>query len=194
MKDLKKSYAVTNTKGSVGKTPISLSIAYDLGLKIQTNDLSALLLCYKENTKLVNTLEWEENIVYDMGGFVAEKVIDIISQVEKVIVPVNDDPSSIIHTISCLNQFKDIAKNEIIIIITKTESKTEYEKVKKTIDKKFPNNHFKYFELPSTKAFKHSLKYGKSIKYLVENNKRHNNWFGDYVRNYYEPILEEVKK
>lgn len=194
MENLEKSYAVTNTKGSVGKTPISLSIAFDLGLNIQTNDLSALLLCFKDNTKLVDTLQWEKNIVYDMGGFVAEKVIDIISQVEKVIVPVNDDPSSLIHTISCLKQFKDITKNEIMILITKTESNAEYLKVKKTIDKKFPNNNFKYFELPSTKAFKHSLKYGKSIKYLVENSKRQNNWFGDYVKKYYEPILEEIKK
>jgi MinD-like ATPase involved in chromosome partitioning or flagellar assembly len=194
MEDLDKSYAISNTKGSVGKTPISLSLAFDLGLNIQTNDLSALLLCYKENTKLVNTLEWEKGVVYDMGGFVAEKVIDIVSQVEKVVVPVNDDPSAIIHTISCLKQFIGITKNPIIILITKTESNAEYLKVKKTIDKKFPDNNFKYFELPSTKAFKHSLKYGKSIKYLVENSKRQNNWFGDYVKNYYEPILEEIKK
>lgn len=188
------SLAVANTKGSVGKTPISLSLAYDLNKNIITNDISALMLCFKQRTQLVQNFDYTKNIVYDMGGFKASSVLNIIEKVEKVIVPMNDDPSCFVHTLTCLKQWKDKAK-EIIIIITKTDTHKEYLSIKNKIKNKFSDYDFKFFNLPERrKLFKKSLNTGKSIKYLVDNSKQFKNWHGAYVEKYYLPILKEVSK
>ena len=184
------SIVVINTKGSVGKTPVSFNLAYDLNMKIQTNDKSALIGCYKENTILTNTLTFEQNTLYDLGGFTAANVLNIVKQVDLVIVPVFNDPSSLIQTKDTLKQILPIAK-KVIIVTTKTEYK-DTKAIQKSLDKKYPN--LTYFNLPITKAFNHSLKKGKSIKELVETNATQDNWFGEFCRNHYEPLLNYVKK
>lgn len=186
----KKSAAITNSKGSVGKTPIAFNIAKDLEMKIVTNDKSALIGCYKEHTTLTNDLSFETNTLYDCGGFTAPGVLNIVKQVDIVIVPVFNDPSSLIQTKDTLKQILPIAKN-VIIVTTKTEN-NDADTIRNSIDKNFPG--LTYFNLPLTKAFKHSLKKGKSIKELVETDKIYDNWFGDYVRNYYEPLLNSINE
>lgn len=189
MNDKEKNVLIVNSKGSVGKTPTGFNLAFDLGMKIQTNDLSALLGCYKEFTTLTHDLTVQSNTLYDLGGFVAPKVLEIVKNVDLVIVPVNNDPSSLIHTKSILKQMLPISK-KLIVITTKTENNDKI-KIQEDLEKKYPN--LEYFDLPLTKAFSHSLKYGKSIKKLVEIDSKQENWFGDYFINYYEPLLNYVR-
>jgi cellulose biosynthesis protein BcsQ len=186
----KKTLLIINTKGSVGKTPISFNLAYDLEMNIITNDKSALIGCYKEKTTLTNSLIFQENTVYDCGGFSAPGILNIVKQVDLIIVPVFNDPSSLIQTRDTLNQILTIAK-KVIIITTKTENK-DADAIQNNLKKKYPE--LEYFNLPLTKAFNHSLKKGKSIKKLIETDKVYENWFGDFVQNHYEILLNAVKK
>jgi tRNA A37 N6-isopentenylltransferase MiaA len=82
----KKTSLIINTKGSVGKTPISFNLAYDLEMNIITNDKSALIGCYKEKTTLTNSLIFQENTLYDCGGFSAPGILNIVKQVDLIIV------------------------------------------------------------------------------------------------------------
>lgn len=185
-----KTALVINTKGSVGKTPISFNIAYDLDMNIVTNDKSALIACYKDRTILTNQFELLENSLYDCGGFSAPGILNIVRQVNIVIIPVFNDPSSLIQTRDTLKQILPLAK-KVIVVATKTENK-DLITIKNNLDKKYPG--LVYFNLPLTKAFNHSLKTGKSIKHLVETDKIYENWFGDFVENSYIPFLNIVKK
>ncbi|MDN5072398.1 hypothetical protein PJV94_06115 [Aliarcobacter butzleri] len=187
---MKKTVLIINSKGSVGKTPTSFNLAYDLGMNIITNDKSVLIACYKDKTILTNQFELIENSVYDCGGFSAPGILNIVQQVNIVIVPVFNDPSSLIQTRDTLKQILPIAK-KVIIVTTKTENK-DADTIKKNLDKKYPG--LEYFNLPLTKAFNHTLETGKSIKYLVETDKVYENWFGNFVQNNYIPFLNAVKK
>lgn len=185
-----KTALVINTKGSVGKTPISFNIAYDLDMNIVTNDKSALIACYKDRTILTNQFELLENSLYDCGGFSAPGILNIVRQVNIVIIPVFNDPSSLIQTRDTLKQILPLAK-KVIVVATKTENK-DLITIKNNLDKKYPG--LVYFNLPLTKAFNHTLKTGKSIKHLVDTDKIYENWFGDFVENSYIPFLNIVKK
>ncbi|MGE0050677.1 MAG: hypothetical protein AB7S49_04060 [Arcobacter sp.] len=187
---MKKTALIINTKGSVGKTPISFNVAYDLKMDVITNDKSALIACYKEKTILTNKLELNENCLYDCGGFSAPGILNIVQQVNIVIVPVFNDPSSLIQTRDTLKQILPLAK-KVIIVTTKTENK-DADAIKNNLDKKYPG--LEYFNLPLTKAFNHSLKTGKSIKELVEKDKIYENWFGDFIQTSYIPFLNAIKK
>ena len=187
---MKKTVLIINSKGSVGKTPTSFNLAYDLGMNIITNDKSVLIACYKDKTILTNQFELIENSVYDCGGFSAPGILNIVQQVNIVIVPVFNDPSSLIQTRDTLKQILPIAK-KVIIVTTKTENK-DADTIKNNLDKKYPG--LEYFNLPLTKAFNHTLETGKSIKYLVETDKAYENWFGNFVKNNYIPFLNAVKK
>lgn len=187
---MKKTVLIINSKGSVGKTPTSFNLAYDLGMNIITNDKSVLIACYKDRTILTNQFELIENSVYDCGGFSAPGILNIVQQVNIVIVPVFNDLSSLIQTRDTLKQILPIAK-KVIIVTTKTENK-DADTIKNNLDKKYPG--LEYFNLPLTKAFNHTLETGKSIKYLVETDKAYENWFGNFVKNNYIPFLNAVKK
>lgn len=187
---MKKTALIINSKGSVGKTPTSFNLAYDLGMNIITNDKSVLIACYKDKTILTNQFELIENSVYDCGGFSAPGILNIVQQVNIVIVPVFNDLSSLIQTRDTLKQILPLAK-KVIIVTTKTENK-DANTIKDNLDKKYPG--LEYFNLPLTKAFNHTLETGKSIKYLVETDKVYENWFGNFVQNNYIPFLNAVKK
>lgn len=186
----KLSISIINAKGSVGKTPLSFNIAYDLNMQIITNDKSALIGCYKEKTKLTHELKFEDNTIYDCGGFTAPGILKIVEQVDLVIVPVFNDPSSLIQTKDTLKQILPIAK-KVFIVTTKTENK-DHEKIRNNLEKKYPG--LTYFNLPLTKAFNHSLKKGRSIKYLVDTDNIYENWFSDFVKKHYLPLLNAIKK
>ncbi len=190
MEEVQKTILIYNGKGSVGKTPISFNIAYDYGMKIQTNNKSALIGCYKDKTTLTKDLTFEQNTLYDLGGFAAANILSIAKQVDLVIIPVFNDPSSLIQTKDTLKQILPIAK-KVIIVTTKTEN-NDSKLIQDSLNKKY--NNLIYCNLPLIKAFSHSLRKGKSIKELIKTDSNQRNWFGDYYKTSYEPFVNQVKK
>ena len=72
--------SVINKKGGVGKTPISFSIAKDLGFYLQSNDNSVIESIYPDMAKISQSPEIIDNCVYDFGGFVTAGVLPILKE------------------------------------------------------------------------------------------------------------------
>ncbi|MFA9373387.1 MAG: hypothetical protein ACERKK_04445 [Poseidonibacter sp.] len=122
------SIVVYSIKGGVGKTTLSVQIAQMLDYTYVTNDShsSAHNLMPEEKGFLVSTEEYEEipfddNIVYDFGGFKDPRINIIIKQSEKIIIPTLTSIVDVQATIATLKDIYEINKN-IIIVINRTKN------------------------------------------------------------------------
>jgi len=180
---------IYNGKGSVGKTPISHTLARSLNLKVQTNDVSAIV-AHRDITTLTKELNYQKNTIYDCGGFAAAYILKLAACVDLVIVPVFYDDSSLVQTNHTLKQILPIAK-KVIVVTTKTEG-SEAKLIRKYLNKRFKD--LKYFNLPKTKALAYSLKKGKTIKELIDTSEQHKKWFTGFYKGPFLTLLNYIKK
>ncbi|QKF82975.1 hypothetical protein [Halarcobacter ebronensis] len=117
------SYVVYSIKGGVGKTTLSVQISQMLGLTYVTNDShsSAHNLMPEEKGFLVSKEEYEEipfdeNVVYDFGGFKDTRINSIIKQAKKVIIPTLTSIVDLQATMATLKDVKEINENIIIVV------------------------------------------------------------------------------
>lgn len=159
--------SVVNKKGGVGKTPISFSLAKDLGYYLQSNDNSVVESIYPEMAKITISPTLIENCVYDFGGFVDAGVIHIIKASAAVIIPCSIDYNSILRTVETIEEIGQYNEN-LIIVVTKTEKEGDFQAVQDAITAHFDD--LTFFELRLSKAFKNSIETGLSIKELYNEN------------------------
>lgn len=155
--------SIINKKGGVGKTPISFSLAKDLGYYLQSNDNSVIESIYPDMAKISANPEIIENCIYDFGGFVTSGVLPILKASSAILIPTSNDYNSILRTVETIEELQPLNEN-LFIVVTKTEKESDFETVKNAINQHFDN--LEFFELRLSKAFKNCIETGLSITEL----------------------------
>ena len=87
---------IYNFKGGQGKSKIALNLALTMNYGIITNDFvsSHDLVLSKErilkvdrNEKIPSHFKSDDNLIYDLGGFVDERVVDILKISDWILIP-----------------------------------------------------------------------------------------------------------
>ena len=122
------SFVVYSIKGGVGKTTRSVQISQMLEHTYVTNDShsSAHNLMPEEKGFLVSIEEYEEipyddNVVYDFGGFKDTRINDIIKQANKIVIPTLTSIVDVQATMATLKDVLEINKN-IILVVNRTKN------------------------------------------------------------------------
>ncbi|QDF29913.1 nucleotide-binding protein [Halarcobacter anaerophilus] len=117
------SYVVYSIKGGVGKTTLSVQISQMLDFTYVTNDShsSAHNLMPEEKGFLVskeeyNEIPYDENVVYDFGGFKDTRINDIVKQAQKIIIPTLTSIVDLQATLATLKDVIEINKNILIVV------------------------------------------------------------------------------
>jgi cellulose biosynthesis protein BcsQ len=181
-----------NKKGGVGKTSIAFSIAKDLKYFLISNDDSVIEEIYPKKAKIMPKIRLLEqnNIVYDLGGFIDKNALEIIKKSNLIILPTFLDVNSLKRTINTVKEIESKNKNIIIVInnITNKDLKKYYKAKEKIESLGLP-----VYVLPKSEIIPNSLYLGKSItEQYNENNK--NKYTFKNVFGFYSKLLDKVKK
>ena len=125
--------SVLNKKGGVGKTPISFSLAKDLGYFLQSNDNSVVENIYPDMAKITSKPQLIENCVYDFGGFKDTRINDIIKQAKKILIPTLTSIVDVQATMATLKDVIEINKN-IVIIVNRAKNNNKAIELKEYLD------------------------------------------------------------
>lgn len=168
---------VFNFKGGQGKSSIALNLALSLGFDVISNDkitkLEKILpednfMKIKKDEDFPDIME-NLNIIYDLGGWIDERVIKPIKEADLIIIPMINSEMNNEVSLNSINQVKK-HNNNIMLIINKSK-KGDYEFMKNEVIKiYFPNDNFPIFEIMDTTAFEQILKRKRAIKDIIETN------------------------
>ena len=161
------SYVVYSIKGGVGKTTLSVQVSQMLDYTYVTNDShsSAHNLMPEEKGFLVSTedyneIPFDENVVYDFGGFKDSRINDIIKQANKIIIPTLTSIVDVQATIATLKDVSEINKN-IIIVINRTKNNNKAielkEYLEEEINKSYKNINFNILFVRDSSVLEDSL-------------------------------------
>ena len=141
------SYVVYSIKGGVGKTTLSVQVSQMLNYTYVTNDShsSAHNLMPEEKGFLVSTedydeIPFDENVVYDFGGFKDSRINDIIKQASKIIIPTLTSIVDVQATIATLKDVSEINKN-IIIVINRTKNNNKAIELKEYLEEEIKKSY-----------------------------------------------------
>ncbi|MFK7779869.1 MAG: hypothetical protein QM490_01870 [Candidatus Gracilibacteria bacterium] len=174
-----------NKKGGTGKTSIAFNVAKDLDYFLLSNDDSVIEKIYPNKARIMDTLEVieGENIVYDLGGFITNEIIDVFKASDLIVVPTTLDINSIQRTLNTVYELSEYCNN-IIIVINRIQKKTahKYEQsieALKQLDKEM-------FLLRESEAFVNSLYKGETISEMYKGS--------PLMRNAYKGVMEDYIK
>jgi hypothetical protein len=145
----KKSVLIYNKKGNMGKTSHAISLAHYLGADFYTNDIgNSTLEIYsglfkgkdqefkelKPDEKI--TIDDEKSNVFDFGGFLDNRIINVSKFVDWCIVPICYQSSAdLTPSITSIINLEKYNKNIIILINNTDKEYVEY--LSTTLAKKF---------------------------------------------------------
>lgn len=134
------SFVVYSIKGGVGKTTLSVQISQMLEYTYVTNDShsSAHNLMPEEKGFLVSSEEYEEipyddNVVYDFGGFKDTRINDIIKQAKKIVIPTLTSIVDVQATLATLKDVIEINKH-IVIIVNRAKNNNKATELKEYLE------------------------------------------------------------
>lgn len=166
-----KKYLIWTKKGGVGKTNISAELILQLNFPAITNETSSMLSRIIPNNRLKilkpdeEVPNYETSMIFDFGGYLDSRIIEVVRQSNYVIVPTIPEISDIqgcIETIQTLKQYT----NNIVVIANKTEHKNDIDIVKEAIE---VIGNYPIFEIKKSRALPNIYIEKKSIKDTVAN-------------------------
>ena len=182
--------AVLQLKGGVGKTPLSFSLAKDLGLNWQSNDDSVVPQFYKKG-KILDRCEIAPDTIYDFGGFASAGVFDILKHCDFIIVPITPNPNAIKRAASTISQIKPLGRR-ILGIVTDVSSQKEFdETISEIKNAKIVCN--KFFVLKSSRAFENAITMGKSFTELYDESPLSKRQYRSFIE-MYNKIIDYIKE
>ena len=186
---MNKKFIVWTIKGGDGKTTISAELALRLNLPIITNEPYTTLDIIFDEDKLLQLKKDEsvpeykdQGMIFHIGGYIDDRVVDAINQSDYVIVPTIPEISDIQVSINSILEIQKHNKN-IVVVVNKTENKTDIETVGKAVKK---IGDFPIFEIKKSRALPNIYTEKKSIQEMVRTNNLH--------RFYYKKVDDQFKK
>ena len=167
-----------NLKGGQGKSSIALNLALTLKMNVISNDAITQIedilpednfLNIGRNEDFPDIEETNIDIIYDLGGWLDNRIFKVVEQADLVIIPMINGIMNNKTSLNSIEQMKKITK-KILIIANKTK-KDDYAIICELIKRYFPDDNFPVLELKETTAFEKILEKEKSIGDIVENDK-----------------------
>ncbi|WP_044417394.1 hypothetical protein [Halarcobacter anaerophilus] len=147
------SYVVYSIKGGVGKTTLSVQISQMLDFTYVTNDShsSAHNLMPEEKGFLVSKEEYDEipydeNVVYDFGGFKDTRINDIVRQAQKIVIPTLTSIVDLQATLATLKDVIEINKN-ILIVVNRAKNNNKANELKEYLKEEI-SKEYKDIDIP----------------------------------------------
>lgn len=183
--------SVINKKGGVGKTPLSVSLAIDLGFYLITNDDSVVEDVFPDKDMVMIQKEptLVDECVYDFGGFVSDSMLHIIEKSDIILVPCDKKIDSKKRTVKTIQEISKFNKN-IFIVATDYKNDKELKDIKDDLLEVLPNTLI--LELKHTALYDKVVEFGQSFNDMAKESpliKRNCN----AVIGQYNKILNTVK-
>ena len=163
---------VYSFKGGIGKTSISTAIINSISseMVLITNDQYSPLETYLKENRFIKldraTLQLPKvkkgfDILFDMGGYGDGRILDIVKQVDKIVIPFTRGVAEIKSAIATIQEIKKY-NNNIILVLNKAK-KGQYEEMKTLFHEKL-NYNYPLLEISESTAMSRVFELGKSVK------------------------------
>lgn len=179
--------SVYNKKGGVGKTALAASLHIDLNMRLISNDDSVIDKLWSDTALIVPSkkLAFQDNTIYDFGGFAEKAILDIITKSTLIIVPIKASINSIQRSLNTINELLDYNEN-IIAVITQWSKQQDYDEVQKALESHFDD--IEIFSLKQSQMYETVFQSGLSPLQLITNKE----YF--WAKNSYKNAIDEYTK
>ena len=140
--------AVYSFKGGVGKSAIALNYALTTGASIVTNDILSPIekvLPEKKVLKVQRAEAFPElpqgaNIVFDLGGYIDQRVKPVLRSVDCVLIPVLAAPADIQIALRSIEEISEFAPRVVVVANRLRRPKNkDFEEISQAVKRFFPD-------------------------------------------------------
>ncbi len=176
---------IFNSKGGVGKTSLSYSLAKDLDYGYITNDDSIVLKVYDKSKYITKHIPIVDECIYDLGGFITPFIEEILVKADKVLIPTINDYNSMVKAVELI---EFVGADRVTIVATMIDTDKDFKEIEDVIQSRYKS--IDVFRLNRTKAFKNGMVTSQSLKELYKENKLNTHIYKTIYKQY-KKILKD---